>query len=182
MAGYPGTPLPKKLGIKAGHKVCLLNAPGSVERSLSQQEDVRITHDLRLPPVDVVMLFVDRVAELEKRFSDIASKLHPQGGFWVVFKSKRGCDITEDMVRRIGLAAGMTNDKSVELDATTYGMRLVLRHEIQLAMMYRATPPVAPARRLRRPTSPALRAARAIARTASGGGSTLRRARARSAK
>ncbi len=180
MAGYPGTPLPKKLGIKAGHKVCLLNAPGSVERSLSQ-EDVRITHDLRLPPVDLVVLFVDRIVDLERRFSDIASKLHPQGGFWVVFKTKRGCDITEDMVRRIALAAGMTNDKSVAIDASSIGMRLVLRHEIQLAMMYRATPPAPALRRLRRPTSPALRAARAIARTG-GGGSTLRRARARSAK
>ena len=182
MAGYPGTPLPKKLGIKPGHKVCLLNAPGSVERSLANQEDVRITHDLRLPPVDMVVLFVDRISELEKRFSDIASKLHPQGGFWVVFRTKRGCDITEDMVRRIALVAGMTSDKSVEIDASSVGMRLVLRPQIQLAMMYRATPPVAPMRRVRRPTSPALRAARAIARTATGGGSTLRRARARSAK
>ena len=94
MAGYPGTPLPKKLGIKPGHKVCLLNAPGSFERHL-EQNDVRITHDLRLPPVDVVVLFVDRVADLERRVGDIVSRLHPEGGFWVAFRtSGRGSDIT----------------------------------------------------------------------------------------
>jgi hypothetical protein len=179
MPGTPGTPLPKKLGIKAGQKVCLLNAPGNLERHL-QAEDVRITHDLRLPPVDVVVLFVDRLADLEKRFSTITSRLHPQGGFWVVFRTKRGSDMSDDMVRRVAMAAGMINDRTVEIDATFTGMRLVLRPEHQIAMMYRVTAP-APARRLRRPTSPALRAARAIARS-SGGGSTLRRARARSAK
>ncbi len=181
MPGTPGTPLPKKLGIKAGHKVCLLNAPLSVERHL-QAEDVRITHDLRLPPVDMVVLFVDRLADLEKRISTITSRMHPQGGLWIVFRTKRGSDMSDDLVRRIAMAAGMVNDRTVEIDATFMGLRLVLRPEHQIAMMYRVTAP-APARRLRRPTSPALRAARAIARTsATGGGSTLRRARARSAK
>ena len=66
MAGYPGMPLLKKLGVKAGHKVCLLNAPGSVQRRL-ECDDVRITHDLRLPPVDIVLLFVDSIADLERR-------------------------------------------------------------------------------------------------------------------
>ena len=104
MAGYAGSPLPKKLGIKAGHKVCLLNAPGSFVRKLSS-EDVRIAHDLRLPPVDVVVLFVDRVADLERRFADITARLHPSGGFWVAWpKCRRGCDITEDVVRRNGVA------------------------------------------------------------------------------
>ena len=79
MAGYTGTPLPKKLGIKAGHKVCLLNAPNAFERRLTAQ-DVRIAHDLRLPPVDVVVLFVDRVADLERRFADIAARLIIQAG------------------------------------------------------------------------------------------------------
>ncbi len=177
MAGYPGTPLPKRLGIKAGHKVCLLNAPGTVERQM-QGEDVRITHDLRLPPVDVVVLFVDRLADLEKRFSEIVSKLHPQGGLWVVFKTKRGCDVTEDMVRRIALAGGMVDNKAVVIDASWSGLRLVLRQEIALAMMYRVTPPPPLARRLRRGTA----APRTLTRpaSASGAGSTLRRVRARS--
>ena len=183
MAGYPGTPLPKKLGIKAGHKVCLLNAPGSVQRHL-EHDDVRITHDLRLPPVDVVVLFVERVADLERRFADITARLHPAGGFWVAFRTHRG-DITDDVVRRIALAAGMVDNKVCEIDASWSGMRLVLRHEIRDAMMYRCEPPTPLLSRAilrrRRPTAPTRMAARPLAR-ASGAGSTLRRVRARSTK
>lgn len=177
MAGYPGTPLPKKLGIKAGHKVCLLDAPGGLERHL-KQDDVRITHDLRLPPVDLVVLFVERVVDLERRFADITARLHPAGGFWVAFRTHRG-DITNDVVRRIALAAGMVDNKICTIDASWSGMRLVLRSEIRDAMAYRASPPPPPAisRRVRRPTAPAR-----IAQRSSGAGSTLRGARARSTK
>ena len=179
MAGYPGTPLPKKLGIKSGHKVCLLNAPGSFARHL-EQGDVRITHDLRLPPVDVVVLFVDRIADLERRVGDIAARLHPQGGFWVAFRtSGRGSDITEDVVCRIALAAGMVHNKVCEIDDCWSGVRLVIRNEIRDAIAYRVPPsPPALSRRVRRPTA----AARIARLPMSGAGSTLRRARARSTK
>lgn len=181
MAGYPGTPLPKKLGIKTGQKVCLLNAPGSVQRHLEIEDaGIRITHDLRLPPVDVVVLFVERVADLERRFADITARLHPEGGFWVAFRTHRG-DITDDVVRRIALAAGMVDNKVCTIDSSWSGMRLVLRDEIRAAMMYRVTPPPALSRRMRRPTAPARIAARSLPR-ASGAGSTMRRARARSTK
>jgi hypothetical protein len=177
MAGYPGTPLPKKLGIKAGHKVCLLDAPGGLERHL-RQDDVRITHDLRLPPVDVVVLFVERLADLERRFADITARLHPAGGFWVAFRTHRG-DITDDVVRRIALAAGMVDNKVCTIDASWSGVRLVLRNEIRDAIAYRAAPPLpAVSRRVRRPTAPA----RLAHRSTGGAGSTLRRARARSTK
>ncbi len=177
MAGYPGTPLPKKLGIKAGHKVCLLDAPGGLERHL-RQDDVRITHDLRLPPVDVVVLFVERLADLERRFADITARLHPEGGFWVAFRTHRG-DITDDVVRRIALAAGMVDNTLGALDSRWSGRRRVRRDEIRHAIAYRAAPPLpAVSRRVRRPTVPA----RLAHRSASGAGSTMRRARARSTK
>lgn len=179
MAGYPGTPLPKKLGIKPGHKVCLLNAPGSFERHL-EQNDVRITHDLRLPPVDMVILFVDRIVDLERRVGDIVARLHPEGGFWVAFRtSGRGSDITEDVVCRIALAAGMVHNKVCAIDACWSGVRLVMRNEIRVAIAYRGLPPPPPlSRRVRRPTA----AARMARLTSSGAGSALRRARARSTK
>jgi hypothetical protein len=182
MAGYPGTPLPKKLGIKAGHKVCLLNAPGSFERHLDH-DDVRITHDLRLPPVDMVVLFVDRIADLERRFADITARLHPEGGFWVAYRSVRGCDITEDVVRRIALAAGMVDNKVCTFDASWSAMRLVLRQDIRDAVAYRATPPLPPiSRRLRRASSAPARIAHRTLSRSSGAGSSMRRARARSTK
>jgi len=178
MAGYPGTPLPKKLGIKAGHKVCLLNAPGSVQRHL-EQDDVRLTYDLRLPLVDVMVMFVDSLEDLEYRFGDAAARLHPEGGFWVAWRTRRGCGVTEDVVRRIALAAGMVGNKVCTLDGAWSAMRLVLRTEIRDAMMYRVAPPPPPiSRRVRRPTAPA----RIAHRSTSGAGSTLRRVRARSTK
>lgn len=179
MAGYPGKPLPKKLGIKSGHKVCLLNAPDSFSRHL-EQHDVRITHDLRLPPVDVVVLFVDRIADLERRVGDIVARLHPRGGFWVAYRtSGRGSDITEDVVCRIALAAGMVQNKICEIDGSWSGVRLVMRNEIRDAIAYREVPPPPPlSRRVRRPTA----AARLARLSTSGAGSTLRRARARSTK
>ncbi len=174
MAGYAGTPLPKKLGIKAGHKVCLLNAPGGFARRLSSA-DVRIAHDLRQPP-DVVVLFVDRLADIERLVVDIPFRMHPAGGFWVVFpKCRRGCDVTEDVVRRIALAAGMVTNKVCAMGEMT-GMRLVLRAEHRDAVSYRVEPPPV-SRRVRRPT-----AAARVVRSGSGAGSAMHRARARSTK
>ncbi|CAN5301635.1 hypothetical protein BH11MYX1_BH11MYX1_11290 [soil metagenome] len=173
MAGYAGKPLPKKLGIKAGHKVCLLDAPRRIVRTLTSDE-VRISEDLRQPLVDVAVYFVDRVVDLERRFADIAGRLHPAGGFWVAFpKKKRGADVTEEVVRRIGLAAGMVDNKICSM-GELIGMRLVLRGQNRDAMAYRAEPPPI-SRRVRRPTA----AARVVR---SGAGSSLHRARARSTK
>ena len=181
MAGYPGHPLPKKLGIKAGHKVCLLNAPGAFVRTLAS-DDVRITHDLRFDLVDVVVMFVDSLEELERRFTDVVGRLHPAGGFWVAWRhtSRR---VSEDVVRRIALAAGMAANKACSIDASYSGVRLVLRSGNREAMAYRLAPPPDRsllARRTRRPTA---RIAPRIARsTSSGSGSALRRVRARSTK
>jgi hypothetical protein len=183
MAGTPGTPLPKKLGIKAGHKVCLLNAPGSFERHLAQGDDVRITHDLRLPPVDVVVLFVDSLDDLERRFGDVTNRLHPEGGFWIAWRTRRGCGVTDEVVRRIALAAGMNANRACAIDATWSGMRLVLRSEIRDALMYRVLPPPPPvSRRMRRPTPPPRIAHRTLSRSSTSGGSTLRRVRASKSK
>src|ERR1051325_3314163 len=118
MAGYAGTPLPKKLGIKSGHRVCLLNAPGAFERRLGQPldgDDIRITHDLRLPLADVVVLFVDCLADLERRVVDIAARLHPAGGLWVAWPKRRPTDITPDVVGRIAMAAGLIDTKVVSM-------------------------------------------------------------------
>ena len=179
MAGYAGTPLPKKLGIKSGHKVCLLNAPGSFERRLGQRldgDDVKIAHDLRLPLADVVVLFVDCLADLERRVVDIAARLHPAGGLWVAWpkRSRRATDITPEVVRQVALAAGLCDTKICSMGEWA-GVRLGFRGENRDAVAYRAEPPPL-SRRMRRPTAPAR-----IIRS-SGAGSSLRRARARSTK
>ncbi|HEY0250936.1 MAG TPA: DUF3052 family protein, partial [Kofleriaceae bacterium] len=166
MAGYAGKPLPKKLGIKVGHKVCLLDAPRRIVRTLTPANDeIRITENLREPLVDVAMLFVDRVADLERQICEVTAKLHPAGSLWIAFpKKKRGADVTEELVRRIALAAGMVDNKICSMGELV-GMRLVLRGQNRDAMLYRAEPPPI-SRRVRRPTQPG-RVVR------SGAGSTL---------
>src|SRR5262245_34849378 len=180
MAGYAGMPLPKKLGIKAGHRVCVLNAPGGFVRRLSA-EDVRIAHDLRLPPVDVVVLFVDRVADLERRVADVTNRLHPAGGFWVAYpKARRGCDITEEAVGRIALASRTVTNRMCPMGEFG-GIRLVMRAEHRDAVAYRVEPPPV-SRRVRRPAAAARVMHRPSGAGSSGAGSMLRRARARSTK
>jgi len=185
MAGYPGTPLPKKLGIKAGQKLCILKAPVSFERMVAsasrQEEPVRsfhITHDFRLPP-DMVVLFVERLADLEHRFADIVARMHPAGGLWIAWRTRRSGDVNEQVVRRVALAAGMVDNKICSLGDSWSGMRLVLRGEHRDAVAYRLLPPPL-SQKLRRAARRATAAK--IARRESGAGSSLRRVRARSTK
>src|SRR5688500_124647 len=99
MPGTTGTPLPKKLGIKQGHSVVLLNAPTNFERSLnvaSTLSGVKVSHQLRFASADVVVLFVDSVQDLERRFGEIAERLHPQGGLWVAWRHRSSRRITQD--------------------------------------------------------------------------------------
>jgi len=177
MAGRTGTPLPKKLGIKPGHKVSLLNAPQNFARRLDAP-DVLISRDLRRKPVDIVVLFVERLVELERRFTDVADRLHPEGGFWVAWKNRRGCDLTEEVVRQIALACGMIDNKTCAIGDWT-GVRLVVRGDNRAAVAYRAAPPPL-SRRVRQPAV----AARVVERprSAAASGSSLRRARARSTR
>ena len=183
MAGYPGNPLPKKLGIKAGQKVCLLNAPGTFERTLlrAQTDDVQVTHDLRFPMIDVVVMFVDSLEELERRFTDIVGRLHPAGGFWVAWR-RNSRRISGDIVCRIALAAGMSANKACTLGGSYDGIRLVLRTEMREAMAYRMEPPQHRPQRSSLRRRPTARIAPRIARASSSAGSALRRARARSTR
>ncbi|HVV81935.1 MAG TPA: hypothetical protein VHE35_02605 [Kofleriaceae bacterium] len=172
MAGYSGTPLARKLGIKPGHAVAVLGlAPASFEGRLELPEGARIFHQLRPTPFDVIVLFVDRLAELEARFSKVLARLHPEGGLWVAWpkkSSRRPTDITEDVVRRVGLAGGLVDNKVCAIDEVWSGLRLVVRVENREAVAYRAEPP-APKKKPR-------------ARSRSGAGGSSSRAAARASR
>jgi hypothetical protein len=170
MAGYSGTPLAKKLGIKPGHAVAMLGlVPASFAGSLDLPEGVKLSRALRAQPYDVIILFVDRLAELERRFGPVLARLHPAGGLWVAWPKKtarKPTDITEDVVRRVGLAGGLVDNKVCAIDDVWSGLRLVVRVENREAVAYRAEPP-APKKRPR-------------ARSKTGAGSSASRAQSRS--
>lgn len=130
MAGYSGTPLVQKLGIKSGHRVALVQAPAGFERQLEGLPDsVSLARQVR-GTLDVILLFVDRAADLSSRFGPVAKHLDPAGGLWVAWPKKasgRATDLTEGAVRTVGLAAGLVDNKVCAVDEIWSGLRFVVR-------------------------------------------------------
>src|SRR5687767_2855314 len=96
MAGYSGTPLPKKLGIKEGHRLALLSAPEQFEENLGDLPPVTIAKSLSgKAPFDVIVMFTKSRADLSKRFASVAKRLEPSGGFWVAWPKKTSKEKTD---------------------------------------------------------------------------------------
>ena len=134
MAGYSGTPLAKKLGIKAGASVALINAPDRFENTLDGLPDeVAIQRDPRgraAGGFNVIVLFVNRQRDLRKRFGSAARKLDQAGGLWIAWPKKASgvaTDLHEGMVRETGLAAGLVDNKICAIDDVWSGLRFVIR-------------------------------------------------------
>jgi hypothetical protein len=129
-AGYSGTPLPRKLGIKAGARVALLDAPAGFDVVLGElPEDVRLSTRLRGPLDVVVAFFLERRA-LERRIAALRAALDPAGGLWIAWPKRSSgvpTDLTEDVVREIALANVLVDNKVAALDETWSGLRLVIR-------------------------------------------------------
>jgi len=130
MAGYSGTPLPKKLGIKAGSRVALLGAPDGYEETLGAlPEGAQLSAQLRGNP-DLAVLFVDSRAELDKRFTPLARAIAPGGSLWIAWPKKASgvpTDLAEPFVREYGLAANWVDFKICAIDQTWSGLRFARR-------------------------------------------------------
>lgn len=130
-AGYSGTPLPQKLGIKPGHRVALLGPPPEFQRTLGKLPAGVVTvNGLEGDPFDVVLLFVVEKEHLDLAFSATARHLKPNGGLWVSWPKKVSgvpTDLTEDRVREVALAAGLVDNKVCAIDETWSGLRFVRR-------------------------------------------------------
>jgi hypothetical protein len=123
MAGYSGTPLPQKLGIKDGSRVRLAGAPPG------------FANEIGIVPraggeADVIVLFSRSAGDLKKSFDRMRKSLHPAGGLWVAWPKKASglsTDLDEGVVRRIGLATGLVDNKVCAIDDTWSGLRFVVR-------------------------------------------------------
>jgi len=134
MTGYSGTPLPKKLGIKEGHRVALIHAPAGFEKTLGALPGaVALQSGLTgRTPLDVVVVFVSRRADLERQLASIRSRMAPAAGLWVAWPKKASrvpTDMTEDVVREIALPTGLVDNKVCAIDEVWSGLRLVIRLE-----------------------------------------------------
>jgi hypothetical protein len=131
MAGYSGTPLVQKLGIKPGHRVALVAAPeGFVETLGKLPEGVLVLGARSRAACDVAVFFVPNLSRLQKGFKRLVGRLNPAGGLWVGWPKKASgldTDLTEDRVREVGLSAGLVDNKVCAIDETWSGLRFVIR-------------------------------------------------------
>jgi hypothetical protein len=124
MAGYSSTPLPRKLGIKPGHRVLVLGAPEGFAL-----DDVRVLTMAR-GKADVILSFHDRRADLARRMPKLRKLMEPAAGLWIAWPkrtSKLPTDLTEDVVRELALENTLVDNKVCAIDETWSGLRLVIR-------------------------------------------------------
>ncbi len=130
MAGYSGTSLIKKLGIKEGFRIALVDAPQGFRKELGTLPDkVKITPSV-MKTLDLIMLFVSSKVDLEKRFSPLAANLSPKGMFWVAWPKKSSgvaTDLSFEIVQRVGLVAGLVDVKICAVNEIWSGLKFVYR-------------------------------------------------------
>lgn len=130
MAGYSGTPLPKKLGIKEKYRVAFVDLPADVRSELRDALRACDTAPDGRGPLDFAMLFVKTQAELKKRFARTAKQLAPAGMLWVSWPKKASgvaTDLDENVVRGIGLDAGLVDIKVCAVSEVWSGLKFVIR-------------------------------------------------------
>jgi hypothetical protein len=131
-AGYAGTPLVRKLGIKEGHALALLGAPpgwrlDDLPHGVMPSRRCRGTFD-------VIVVFSAARAPLERRLPDLLSALRTNGGLWIAWPRKaagHGSDISENTLREIVLPTGLVDVKVAALDEDWSGLKFVWRKELR---------------------------------------------------
>jgi hypothetical protein len=130
-AGYSGTPLPKKIGIKEGSRVALLGAPANFATVLGELPR-GVTVRSRAPgEADVIVLFATRFSKLVKEFAKAMQLMPPGGGMlWVAWPKKAAkmdTDLDENIIRGHGLSLGVVDTKVCAIDETWSGLRFSRR-------------------------------------------------------
>ena len=133
-AGYSGTPLDRKLGIKPGFRVAFLDAPADFRETLGPLPD-RVEAFEGLPEkgsprLDLVVMFTTSRAKLAGLFPRSAKSLNPAGMLWVAWPKKASgvpTEVNESEVREFGLSQGLVDTKICAIDATWSGLKFVRR-------------------------------------------------------
>ena len=132
-AGYSGTPLARKLGIREGHRVLLAGAPAGFDLGDLPALDlhaVEVQRRAGATPYDVILAFTPDQRTLDRRFPALTPRLVSNGGLWIAWPKRSSgvpTDLDENLVRDVGLAAGMVDNKVCAVDETWSGLRFVVR-------------------------------------------------------
>ena len=131
MAGYSGTPLPRKLGIKPGHRVLVQGAPDGFEAgTLGELPDGVVVRRRGGGQADVIVSFHTRRADLARKLPALRDRMEPAAGLWIAWPKRASgvpTDLTEDVVRELALANVLVDNKVCAIDETWSGLRLVIR-------------------------------------------------------
>ena len=134
MAGYSGTPLAKKLGIKEQTNVVVVDAPTHYRKLLDPlPAAVRFSSKVD-GTVDIVHIFSTKRAPLSRALASYREKLDPSAAVWVSWPKKSAkmpTDITEDVVREVALPLGLVDIKVCAIDDVWSGLKLVVRKELR---------------------------------------------------
>ena len=128
-AGYSGTPLPRKLGIKAGSRVLLDGAPDGFTLE-PLPENTTVHHRAGAGEYDVIVAFCPDAARVHRRFESLVARLETAGGLWIAWPKRSSgvpTDLNENRVRDLGLAIGLVDVKVCAIDQTWSGLRFVRR-------------------------------------------------------
>ncbi|MDX6611823.1 MAG: hypothetical protein QOD75_1009 [Blastocatellia bacterium] len=130
MAGYSGTPLIKKLGIKENFRIALVGAPPDFVNLLDPLPETVSINARTRQPLDFVLLFAEQEGKLRRNFSRYAAKLQPAGMIWVAWPKKSSgvaTDLAFNNVQALGLAAGLVDVKICAVDEVWSGLKFVFR-------------------------------------------------------
>ena len=132
--GYSGTPLSKKLGYKAGQRICAPGAPSNYSRLLGPVPEGIEFQSRVSKTTDVIHLFTKSKSDLAKSLMGWLKVLGPDATIWVSWPKKTSkveTDITEDTIREIALPMGLVDVKVCAVDETWSALKLVLRKELR---------------------------------------------------
>lgn len=130
MAGYSGTPLAKKIGIKEGSRVALVNSPKDFQFEPKELPDNVTFIKPTSNSLDIILFFVTTERALAKDFAKLAARLTANGMIWIAWPKKSSgvaTDLSFDRVQRIGLDAGLVDVKICAVDETWSGLKFVYR-------------------------------------------------------
>ena len=135
-AGYSGTPLANKLGIKTGFKLLPINAPADYVQLLEPLPENVVLLDAAKADVDVAHLFTNSRDELFSRLSDLRHVIKQDGTIWVSWYKKAArlpTEITEENIREAAFPLGLVDVKVCAVDEKWSGLKLVIRREHRTA-------------------------------------------------
>jgi hypothetical protein len=135
VAGYSGTPLVQKLGVKSGQTFCVVSGPAGYDKLLGPLPDGARLATRFSTRADIVQVFVTDRARLATALSQYRHELGPDASVWVSWpkkSSKVPTDITEDVIREVALPLGFVDVKVCAVTDVWSGLKLVVRKELRL--------------------------------------------------